>query len=254
MVLPHVKILSDVTIWKMKDAIERSKANASTTLLLDNINYKNDSSLETILNALERIAFITAIRLCRKKVVSVSVDTIEYQKPTHIESIFEVVGEVVSFTNPIVHVRVAIHAEHVHANVRSERGSAHFSVVVHDEVQIDSATQSLLPIKQEQFVGGEMELRKMLNARLSPKTIGRATLYNYLVKLRLRENTIYNKRLCPGRGLHRKFKVQNAPASTKKTANVRDFFPFFCNLITSGISNFINEYETLFRDPRTYSS
>lgn len=43
------------------------------------------------------------------------------------------------------------------------------------------------------FVGGESELREELNNRLSPKTIARATLYNYLEELGIRK-TLYTKK------------------------------------------------------------
>lgn len=40
----------------------------------------------------------------------------------------------------------------------------------------------------ETYIGGEAELRKELNKRIYPKTVARATLYNYLEDLKIRKS------------------------------------------------------------------
>lgn len=50
-------------------------------------------------------------------------------------------------------------------------------------------------LTQEKFIGGEGELREELNRRLNPKTIARATLYNYLEELGIRKSIYTDKDL-----------------------------------------------------------
>lgn len=43
-------------------------------------------------------------------------------------------------------------------------------------------------VTPETYIGGEAELRKELNKRIHPKTVARATLYNYLEDLKIRKS------------------------------------------------------------------
>lgn len=48
-------------------------------------------------------------------------------------------------------------------------------------------------VDDEKVIGGEGEFRDELNRRLSPKTVARATLYNYLESLKIRKDTYTQK-------------------------------------------------------------
>jgi hypothetical protein len=50
-------------------------------------------------------------------------------------------------------------------------------------------------IEVDTFIGGESELRVALNNRMSPKTVARATLYNYLEDLGIRKAVYTSKDL-----------------------------------------------------------
>jgi hypothetical protein len=50
-------------------------------------------------------------------------------------------------------------------------------------------------VVDDKVIGGEGEFRDELNRRLSPKTVARATLYNYLETLKIRKDTYTQKDL-----------------------------------------------------------
>lgn len=55
--------------------------------------------------------------------------------------------------------------------------------------------QDKLGVADDKVIGGEGEFRDELNRRLSPKTVARATLYNYLETLKIRKDTYTQKDL-----------------------------------------------------------
>lgn len=70
----------------------------------------------------------------------------------------------------------------------SQEASAAIRNFTSDTVEADS-------VVDDKVIGGEGEFRDELNRRLSPKTVARATLYNYLETLGIRKDTYTQKDL-----------------------------------------------------------
>lgn len=61
------------------------------------------------------------------------------------------------------------------------------AIMFHDSITNNKNAPSE-EIAPETYIGGEAELRQELNRRLLPKTVARATLYNYLEELGIRKS------------------------------------------------------------------
>jgi acyl-CoA hydrolase len=87
----------------------------------------------TALQWMDEVAFITATRYSRQKMVTVSSDKIDFNKAIPAGTIVELVGQVEKVGNTSLEVRVDVFTEEMYSNNREKSISGCFTMVAIDE-------------------------------------------------------------------------------------------------------------------------
>jgi acyl-CoA hydrolase len=87
----------------------------------------------TALYSMDEVAFITATRFTRMKVVTVSSDKIDFKKPIPAGTIIELIGQVVKIGNTSLKVQVDIFIEQMYSSHREKAITGHFTFVAIDD-------------------------------------------------------------------------------------------------------------------------
>jgi acyl-CoA hydrolase len=82
---------------------------------------------------MDEVAFMTATRFSRKKVVTVSSDRIDFSEPIPSGTIIELVGRVIHVGHTSVKVRVDIYIEEMYREYRKKAISGTFTLVAIDD-------------------------------------------------------------------------------------------------------------------------
>lgn len=83
----------------------------------------------TAMHLMDEVAFITATRFTRKKVVTVSSDRIDFTRPIPAGTIIELIGKVAYVGNTSLKVKVDIFIEEMYSQVREKAISGTFTFV-----------------------------------------------------------------------------------------------------------------------------
>lgn len=87
----------------------------------------------TAMQLMDEVAFITATRFTRKRVVTVSSDRIDFTHPIPAGTIIELIGKVEKVGNKSLKVRVDIYIEEMYSELRIKAISGLFTFVAVDE-------------------------------------------------------------------------------------------------------------------------
>jgi acyl-CoA hydrolase len=87
----------------------------------------------TAMHLMDEVAFITATRFSRLKMVTVSSDRIDFTKPIPHGTIIELIGQVVHVGNTSLKVKVEIFIEQMYSAHREKAISGNFTFVALDE-------------------------------------------------------------------------------------------------------------------------
>jgi len=87
----------------------------------------------TALQWMDEVAFITATRYSRQKMVTVSSDKIDFNKAIPAGTIVELVGEIVRIGKTSLEVRVDVFTEEMYSENREKSISGNFTMVAIDE-------------------------------------------------------------------------------------------------------------------------
>ncbi len=87
----------------------------------------------TAMHLMDEVAFITATRFSRQKMVTVSSDRIDFTKPIPAGTIIELVGLVTHVGNTSLKVKVEIYIEEMYSDHREKAITGVFSLVAIDE-------------------------------------------------------------------------------------------------------------------------
>jgi acyl-CoA hydrolase len=87
----------------------------------------------TAMQMMDEVAFITATRFSRKRVVTVSSDKIDFEKPIPAGTIVELIGNVVHVGNKSLKVLVEIYVEEMYSDSREKAVTGDFTFVAIDE-------------------------------------------------------------------------------------------------------------------------
>jgi acyl-CoA hydrolase len=87
----------------------------------------------TAMQMMDEVAFITATRFSRKRVVTVSSDKIDFKKPIPAGTIVELIGKVVQVGNKSLKVLVEIYVEEMYSDSREKAVTGDFTFVAIDE-------------------------------------------------------------------------------------------------------------------------
>jgi acyl-CoA hydrolase len=89
----------------------------------------------TAMQLMDEVAFITATRFCRQRVVTVSSDRIDFTKPIPAGTFVELIGTILDIGNTSLKVQVDIFVEQMYANSREKAISGTFTFVAIDELK-----------------------------------------------------------------------------------------------------------------------
>ena len=87
----------------------------------------------TAMHLMDEVAFITATRFSRQKMVTVSSDRIDFTKPIPAGTIIELVGVVTHVGNTSLKVKVDIYIEEMYSDHREQAITGVFSLVAIDK-------------------------------------------------------------------------------------------------------------------------
>lgn len=87
----------------------------------------------TAMMLMDEVAFITATRFSRKRMVTISSDRINFTKPIPAGTIIELVGKVMEVGNTSMKVSVEIYIEEMYSFVREKAITGSFTFVAIDE-------------------------------------------------------------------------------------------------------------------------
>jgi acyl-CoA hydrolase len=85
------------------------------------------------MHLMDEVAFITATRFSRQKMVTVSSDKIDFKKPIPAGTIVEVVGRVVDVGRTSLKVRIEVYIEEMYAEGRDMAITGLFTMVAVDD-------------------------------------------------------------------------------------------------------------------------
>lgn len=83
----------------------------------------------TAMSLMDEVAFITATRFARKKMVTVSSGKIDFNKPIPAGTIVELIGKITEVGNTSVKVLVEIYIEEMYSDTREKAITGTFSLV-----------------------------------------------------------------------------------------------------------------------------
>ena len=111
---------------------QQSETRQVKIIFKDSINDQSTLFGGTALKWMDEVAYITATRFCRKRVVTISVDNINFKKPIPYGSIIELVGKVGIVGTVKLEINVEIYVEQKYINEREKAVEGIFSFAAVD--------------------------------------------------------------------------------------------------------------------------
>lgn len=117
----------------LEDRIKNSETRIFKAVFPGTTNHYETLFGGTAMHMMDEVAFITATRFSRQKMVTVSSDRIDFNKPIPAGTIVELVGKVTQVGNTSLKVNVEIYVEQMYEDVRYLAVKGQFSFVALDE-------------------------------------------------------------------------------------------------------------------------
>lgn len=117
----------------LEEKIARSETRIFKAVFPNTTNHYDTLFGGTAMHLMDEVAFITATRFTRKRVVTVSSDKIDFTKPIPAGTIIELVGRVNHIGNTSLKVSVEIYIEEMYSDVREKAITGTFTFVAIDD-------------------------------------------------------------------------------------------------------------------------
>ncbi|SHM73258.1 Acyl-CoA hydrolase [Chitinophaga jiangningensis] len=117
----------------IEERMQASETHIFKAIFPDSTNHYDTMFGGTAMYLMDEVAFITATRFTRKKVVTVSSDRIDFTKPIPAGTIIELIGRVSKVGNTSMKVSVEIYVEEMYCNNREMAISGTFTFVAIDD-------------------------------------------------------------------------------------------------------------------------
>lgn len=117
------------------ERIARSETSMFKAVFPDTTNHYDTLFGGTAMAWMDEVAFITATRFSRQKMVTVSSDRIDFTKPIPAGTIIQLVGRVIHVGNTSLKVRVDIFTEQMYSDHREKSVSGEFTFVAIDHLK-----------------------------------------------------------------------------------------------------------------------
>nr|WP_294895841.1 acyl-CoA thioesterase [uncultured Pedobacter sp.] len=116
-----------------EEKISQSETRIFKAVFPNTTNHYDTLFGGTAMALMDEVAFITATRFCRQRLVTVSSDKIDFKKPIPAGTIVELVGRVSYIGNTSLKVRVQIFIEQMYSEKREQAVNGEFTLVAIDE-------------------------------------------------------------------------------------------------------------------------
>lgn len=112
-----------------EERVQASETHVFKTVFPNTTNHHDTLFGGMAMQMMDETAFITATRFCRKKLVTVSSDKIDFELPIPAGTFIELVGRVIHVGTSSVKVQVEIFIEQMYAEGRTKAVTGTFSLV-----------------------------------------------------------------------------------------------------------------------------
>jgi len=117
----------------LEEKIKASETRIFKAVFPNTTNHYDTLFGGTAMHLMDEVAFITATRFSRQKMVTVSSDRIDFTRPIPAGTIIELVGTISHIGNTSLKVKVEIYIEQMYTDVREKAVTGEFSFVAMDE-------------------------------------------------------------------------------------------------------------------------
>jgi len=117
----------------LDERIEASETRIFKAVFPNTTNHYDTLFGGTAMHLMDEVAFITATRFSRQKMVTVSSDRIDFRKPIPAGTIIELVGRVEHVGHTSLKVRITIFLEQMYADHREQAITGLFTLVAVDD-------------------------------------------------------------------------------------------------------------------------
>ena len=117
----------------IQQRIDASETHVFKVVFPNTTNHYDTLFGGTAMHIMDEVAFITATRFSRKKMVTVSSSKIDFTKPIPADTIIEVVGKVIRVGNTSLDVEIEIYKEEMYLEGRELAITGIFTFVALDE-------------------------------------------------------------------------------------------------------------------------
>jgi len=117
----------------IQERIEQAETRVFKAVFPGSTNHYDTLFGGTAMHLMDEVAFITATRFSRKKLVTVSVEKIDFTSPIPGGTIIELVGRVIHVGNTSLKVEVEIYVEEMYCFDRHKAINGKFTFVALDE-------------------------------------------------------------------------------------------------------------------------
>ncbi|RDV16579.1 acyl-CoA thioesterase [Pontibacter diazotrophicus] len=117
----------------LEERIRKSETRIFKAVFPNTTNHYDTLFGGAAMQLMDEVAFITATRFSRQRMVTVSSDKIDFNKPIPAGTIIELVGTVTKVGNTSIKVRVEIDIEQMYSDHRENAIRGEFTFVAIDE-------------------------------------------------------------------------------------------------------------------------
>jgi acyl-CoA hydrolase len=118
-----------------EERVEKSKTHYFKAVFPELTNHNNTMHGGEVMRVMDEIAFITATRFCRKGIVTVSCEKVDFTQSLPAGTMVEVIGKVIEVGNTSLKVEVELYVEQMLTDERSRAVKGVFTLVAIDENQ-----------------------------------------------------------------------------------------------------------------------
>lgn len=117
----------------VEERIQQAETRIFKAVFPNTTNHYDTLFGGTAMQLMDEVAFITATRFSRQRMVTVSSDKIDFKKPIPAGTIIELIGKVTYLGSTSLKIRVEIFIEQMYSEVREKAVVGEFTFVAIDE-------------------------------------------------------------------------------------------------------------------------
>ncbi len=117
----------------IEERIQKAETRIFKAVFPNTTNHYDTLFGGTAMQLMDEVAFITATRFSRQRMVTVSSDKIDFKKPIPAGTIVELIGKVTYLGSTSLKIRVEIFVEQMYSDIREKAVIGEFTFVAIDE-------------------------------------------------------------------------------------------------------------------------